>query len=191
MGIRGPVCSVILGQALAIRDCAGCGGRCWPQARPWTPTVRRERSKRISLRFAQCEQATMRRVPRLAAVFGGLQQAHSNRLPIAVAVRSPPSEPRASPRPRSRANQDLAFCVDRVLRSHSGCRARCISTPPSPKAHVRHLPDMNDYELGIPRTWAMKKQPHAQAVRRCNDSPSDRAREESPSRLNGPRSRDA
>ena len=49
----------------------------------------------------------------------GLQQARSNRLPIAVAVRSPPSEARASPRPRSCANQGVAFCVDRVLRSHN------------------------------------------------------------------------
>jgi hypothetical protein len=43
----------------------------------------------------------------------------ANRLSIAVAVRSPPSEARASPRPRSRANQDVAFCVDQVLRSHN------------------------------------------------------------------------
>src|SRR5713226_6199856 len=76
-------------------------------------------ARRISLRSAQRERAAMHRVPRLAAGFGGLQQARSNRLPSAVAARSPPSEARASPRRRSRANQDVAFRVDQVLRSHS------------------------------------------------------------------------
>jgi hypothetical protein len=56
-------------------------------------------------------------VPRLAAGFGAPQDARSNRLSSAVAVRSPPSKARASSRPRSRANQDVAFCVDQVLRS--------------------------------------------------------------------------
>jgi hypothetical protein len=77
-------------------------------------------ARRISLR-SQHERAAMHRVPRPAAVFGSLQQARSsNRLPIAVAVRSPQSEARASPRPRSRANQDVAFFVEQVLRSHRG-----------------------------------------------------------------------
>src|SRR6266851_933979 len=66
-------------------------------------------ARRISLRSAQRERAAMHRVRRLAAGFGAPQQARSNRLPSAVAVRSPPSEARASPRPRSRANQDPSF----------------------------------------------------------------------------------
>src|SRR5229473_3037515 len=74
-------------------------------------------ARRISLRSAQRERAALHRVPRLTAGFGGLHQARSHRLPSAVAVRSPPCEARASPRPRSRANQDVAFCVDQVLRS--------------------------------------------------------------------------
>jgi len=73
----------------------------------------------ISLQSARHERAAMHRVPRLAAVFGSLHQARSTRPPSAVAVRSPPSEARASPRPRSHANQDVAFCVDQVLRSYS------------------------------------------------------------------------
>ena len=86
-------------------------------------------ARRISLRSAQRERAAMHRVPRLAAVFGSLHQARSNRLPIAVAVRSPPFEARASPRPRPHANQDVAFCMDQVLRSDSKIRAsrRCRS----------------------------------------------------------------
>jgi len=48
-------------------------------------------ARKISLRSAQCGRDTMHRVPRLAAVFVGLQQACGNRLPIAVAVRNPPS----------------------------------------------------------------------------------------------------
>src|SRR5229473_4614015 len=75
-------------------------------------------ARRISLRSAQHERAAMHRVPRLAARFAGLHEARSNRLPIAVAVRSPPSEGRASPRPRSHATQDVTFRVDRVLRRH-------------------------------------------------------------------------
>ena len=46
-GRRGPACSVLPGQA-TLHDCAGCGGRCWARARPWTPTVRRERPKNQS-----------------------------------------------------------------------------------------------------------------------------------------------
>ena len=86
-------------------------------------------ARRISLRSAQRERAAMHRVPRLAAVFGSLHRARSNRLPIAVAVRSPPFEARASPRPRPHANQDVAFCMDQVLRSDSKIRAsrRCRS----------------------------------------------------------------
>ena len=74
-------------------------------------------ARRIRLRSAQRERAAMHRVPRLAAGFGAPQDARSNRLSSAVAVRSPPSKARASSRPRSRANQDVAFCVDQVLRS--------------------------------------------------------------------------
>ncbi len=48
-------------------------------------------ARRISIRSAQHERAAMHRVPRLAAVFGSLHQARSNRLPSAVAVRSPPT----------------------------------------------------------------------------------------------------
>jgi hypothetical protein len=66
-------------------------------------------SRRISLRSARHERAALHQVPRLAAGFGGLQQAPSNRLPSAIAARSPPSAARASPRPLSRANQDVAF----------------------------------------------------------------------------------
>jgi hypothetical protein len=66
-------------------------------------------ARKISLRSAQCARATMHRVPRLAAVFGGLQQACDNRLPIAVAVRSPPSEGRASPRPQSTRESGYCF----------------------------------------------------------------------------------
>ncbi len=83
-------------------------------------------ARRIGLRSARRELAAMHRVPRLAAVYGGLQQPRSNPPPIAVAVRSPPSEARASPRSRSRANQPVAFLVDQVLRSHNlpnGCRS--------------------------------------------------------------------
>jgi hypothetical protein len=76
-------------------------------------------ARRIGLRSARLELAAMHRVPRLAAVYGGLQQPRSNPPPIAVAVRSPPSEARASPRSRSRANQPVAFLVDQVLRSHN------------------------------------------------------------------------
>jgi hypothetical protein len=92
-------------------------------------------ARRISLRSAQRERAAMHRVPRLAGGFGSLHQARSNRLPSAVAVRSPPFEARASPRPRSHANQDVAFCVDQILRSDS---ARCSpkSTAGSPKALI-------------------------------------------------------
>src|SRR6266851_1761600 len=78
-------------------------------------------ARSISLRSAQRERAAMHRVPRLAAVLGSLHQARSNRLSIAVAVRSPPSEARASSRPRStRESGSLPFCVDQVLRSHRG-----------------------------------------------------------------------
>jgi hypothetical protein len=56
-------------------------------------------ARRISLRSAQRERAARHRVPRLAAVFGSLHQARSNRLSIFVAARSPPSEARASSRP--------------------------------------------------------------------------------------------
>jgi hypothetical protein len=66
-------------------------------------------ARKISLRSAQCARATMHRVPRLAAVFGGLQQACDYRLPIAVAVRSPPSEGRASPRPQSTRESGYCF----------------------------------------------------------------------------------
>jgi hypothetical protein len=79
-------------------------------------------ARRIGLRSARRELAAMHRVPRLAAVYGGLQQPRSSPPPIAVAVRSPPSEARASPKSRSRANQPVAFLVDQVLRSHSDTR---------------------------------------------------------------------
>jgi hypothetical protein len=81
-------------------------------------------ARTISVRSARRELVAVHRVPRLAAVFGGLQQPRSNRLPIAVAVRSPPSEARASPRSRSRANHPVAFWVDEVLRSHRSISSR-------------------------------------------------------------------
>ena len=107
-GLRGPACSVLQGQARPIYDCADCSVRCWTQARPWPPNVRPERSKNQSA-VRRALATAMHRVPRLAAVIGGLQQPRSDRLPIAVAVRSPPSEARASAGSRSRANQDVAF----------------------------------------------------------------------------------
>ncbi len=70
-------------------------------------------TRRISLRSARHERAGLHRVPRLAVGFGGLQQARSNRLSIAVAVRSPPSEARASPRPRSARIRMLPFAWTR------------------------------------------------------------------------------
>src|SRR6202035_2723382 len=56
-------------------------------------------ARRISLRSAQRERGALHRVPRLDAVFGSLHQARSNRLSIAVAVRSPPSEARGLIKP--------------------------------------------------------------------------------------------
>ncbi len=104
-------------------------------------------TRRISLRSARHERAGLHRVPRLAVGFGGLQQARSNRLPSSVAVRSPPFEARASPRLRSRANQDVAFCADQVLRSHKGispnnpCSSRAFFLPtPQKKAISQYLP---------------------------------------------------
>ena len=117
---------VVPGQALAITTAqvaaVGVGLRRSLGRRPSAANARK-----ISLRSAQCARAIMHRAPRLAAVFGGLQQARGNRLPIAVAVRSPPSEGRASPRPNQRANQDIAFLVDQVLRSHN------LSERPKPR----------------------------------------------------------
>ncbi len=99
-GIRAPACSVLLGRAHAIYGCANCGvgvglrrglGRQQPA----------RNARRISLRSAHRERAAMHRVPRLAAVFGSLRQARSNRRSIVVAARGPPSEARDSSRPRS------------------------------------------------------------------------------------------
>jgi hypothetical protein len=89
-GIRAPACSVLLGQAHTITAtqiaAVGIGlRRGLGQDQP-APNARR-----ISIRSAQHERAAMHRVPRLAAVFGSLHQARSNRLPSAVAVRSPPT----------------------------------------------------------------------------------------------------
>jgi hypothetical protein len=78
----------------------------------------------------------MHRVRRLAAVSGALQKARSNRLPTAVAVRSPPSEARASPRPRLRATQEVAFCVDQVLRSYRGRKMSGACKSLIAKAHA-------------------------------------------------------
>src|ERR1700676_4140360 len=64
-------------------------------------------------------RAAMHRVHRQTAVSGGLQKVRSYRFPVSVSVRSPPCEARASPRPRSRANQDVTLCVDQDLRRHT------------------------------------------------------------------------
>jgi hypothetical protein len=112
-------------------------------------------ARRISLRSAQCERATMHRVPRLAAAFGGLQQARSNGLPIAVAVRGPPSEARASPRLRSRANQGVAFCVDRVLKSYS-CRAVWVVHANRDRLLERTIPLMSLRDSMKPRPRTSK-----------------------------------
>jgi hypothetical protein len=63
------------------------------------------KARRISLRPAACERCALHRVHRLTAVSGRPQKVLSNRLPTAVALRSPPYEARASPRPRPRAIQ--------------------------------------------------------------------------------------
>jgi hypothetical protein len=76
-------------------------------------------ARRIGLRSAHREPATIHRVHRLAVVSAGLRKAHRKRLPTAVPVRSPPYEARASSRPRSRATQEVTFRVEQVLRRHS------------------------------------------------------------------------
>ena len=81
-------------------------------------------ARKISLRDAQCGRDTMHRVPRLAAVFVGLQQACGNRLPIAVAVRSHPLKVGPRRGLTQRANRDIAFLVGQVLRSHRGLNPR-------------------------------------------------------------------
>jgi hypothetical protein len=100
MGIRGPACSVLPSQALAIHDCAGRGGRCWAQARPWTPTVRRKRSKNQSaLRPVRASHYA----PSASARRGYLVVS-SKRVAIvcrsSLRCKAQPSEARASPRPR-------------------------------------------------------------------------------------------
>ena len=44
-GTRSPACSVLLGQAHAIRSCADCDGMCRALPRPWPTTAHPERSK--------------------------------------------------------------------------------------------------------------------------------------------------
>jgi hypothetical protein len=61
--------------------------------------------RRIGLRAALCERAAMHRVHRPAAISARFQKVRSNRLPTAVAARSPPYKARVSPRPSSRATQ--------------------------------------------------------------------------------------
>jgi NAD dependent epimerase/dehydratase family len=47
-GTRSPACSVLLGQAHAIRSCADCDGMCRALPRPWPTTAHPERSKNKS-----------------------------------------------------------------------------------------------------------------------------------------------
>jgi hypothetical protein len=55
----------------------------------------------------------------------------NNRLPTAVAVRSPLYETRASPRPASAATRKVAFRVDQILISHN----RAITSPSTSTFH--------------------------------------------------------
>ncbi len=108
-------------------------------------------ARRISLRSAWRELAAMHRVPRHAAVFGGLQQARSNLLPIAVAVRSPPSAARASPRPQSRANQDVAFLGGPGFEKPQALR-RLVCTFIAAFARMRSIQASNDRQLARPHS---------------------------------------
>jgi hypothetical protein len=68
----------------------------------------------------------MHRVDRLAAVSSGLQKVLINHLPVSVSVRRPPYKARASPRPRSRAHQDVTFafpCKLSFEKARSGLKA--------------------------------------------------------------------
>jgi hypothetical protein len=87
-----------------------------------TPTARR-----IALRPGRRARGAMHRAQRLDTAPGRSWKARGNRLPTAVPMRSPPYEARASPRPRSRATQDVTFRVDQVLRRHT-CEIRFISS---------------------------------------------------------------
>lgn len=78
-----------------------------------TPTARR-----IALRPGKRGRVAMHRAHRLDAAPGRSWKAHGNRLPTALPMRSSPYEARASPRPRSRATQDVFFRADQVLRRH-------------------------------------------------------------------------
>jgi hypothetical protein len=103
----------LMGSAAAQIAAVGVG--LWRRLGRQQPALK---ARRISLRSARCERAAMHRVQRPAAVSGGLQKVHSNRLPVSASVRSPPYEARASPGPRLRALQDVTFRLDQVLRRH-------------------------------------------------------------------------
>jgi hypothetical protein len=85
----------------------------WHAHRALTPTARR-----TALRSGQRARGAMHRGHRLDAAPGHSCKARGNRFPTAVPIRSPPYEARASPRPWSRATQDVTFRVDQVLRRH-------------------------------------------------------------------------
>jgi hypothetical protein len=83
----------------------------WHAHQTLTPTARR-----IALRSGRRARGATHRAQRLDTAPGRSWKARGNRLPTAVPMRSLPYEARASPRPRSRATQDVTFRVDQVLR---------------------------------------------------------------------------
>jgi hypothetical protein len=85
----------------------------WPAHQTFTPIA-----PRIALRQGQRARGATHRVHRLEAASGRSWKARDNHLPTAVPMPSPPYDARASPRPRSRATQDVTFRVDQVLRRH-------------------------------------------------------------------------
>jgi hypothetical protein len=113
-------------QALAIHDRAGGGGRYWTQAWLWTPTVRRERPK---------NQSTLR--PVRARHYAPSASARRGICWSPTSVWQSPADRSCGGKPtllRSglaeaslTREQDIAFLVDQVLRSHRGLNPETLS----------------------------------------------------------------
>ena len=126
---------------------ADCGSRCRAEERPWPPTVRPERSKnqsavrpaRASRAAPEClgsPQYLVVSIKRSAIVCRSSLRCKAHRLKLG-----------ASSRPRSHANQDVAFCADQVLRSHTLLRYR---VPSSSLCRGPHQPPLSQLIGGLP-----------------------------------------
>jgi|SRR5208282_5404865 len=84
-----------------------------------------QKSEKLDFREAVCGELLILKqnqqfaTDRLDAAPSRSCKARDNHSPTAILMRSLPYHARASPRPRSRANQDVTFRADQVLRSHS------------------------------------------------------------------------